>query len=346
MLGEWRGLRRREGGAASTAPAAPSRHIIYNAASELASFVFDGYRDTATALIAYPEMPPGVLGRIGRGLEATARRARFGLYPDATTRSRLRAIAPTDVVLFFAMENLHNIGSVAKYVRARALHVFLWNPVARIRHDLSQSRRQLSKLLQLVDRVHTFDQDDAQTYGLQLVPQPYRHVQASLHADIRHDFYFSGVDKGRLGQLLALRAAIEQLGMDCRFHVVADKGRHYAPHHQALLQDQWISYADNLHACQHAACLVEIVQEHQAGPTLRSMEALFLQKKIVTNRVSARDDAFFDPDRVLVIERVDPALIAAFMRRPFRPIDPAVLAPHEIHAWIRRVAPLAAETDR
>ena len=322
------------------------RHIVYNAKSELAAFVFEGYRDKDTSLIAYREMPGNWVGRIGRGVESSFRRTRLGLYPDAGTRSQLRGIAATDVVLFFAMENLNNIASVAKYMPARTRHVFLWNPVARIKRDLDHSRRQLDKLKQIVDTVHTFDQQDAATYGLQFTPQPYRHVTASADADIWQAFYFSGVDKGRLGLLLELKAAIAQLGMVPQFHVVPDKGKDYAPQLQAQLQARWIPYARNLLESQHAECLVEIVQEHQSGATLRSMEALFLQKKIITNRASAREDAFFDPDRVLVVERVDAAEIGAFMRRPFKPVDPALLAPHEIHAWVRRVAPLSHRAGR
>ncbi|WP_156374606.1 hypothetical protein [Pseudorhodoferax sp. Leaf274] len=308
----------------------------------MASFVFEGYSDEDTRLIAYREMPDSWMGRIGRGIESSLRGTRLGLYPDATTRRRLGTIASTDVVLFFAMENLHNIASIAKYVSARRLHVFLWNPVARIKQSLAHSRRQVAQLKAIADDIHTFDQDDAMAYGLHIAPQPYRHVPALAGADagIRPAFYFSGVDKGRLGLLLELKAAIEQLGLDHHFHVVADRGKAYAPPLRAHLQDHWIPYARNLRASQRAACLVEIIQHHQSGPTLRSMEALFLQKKIVTNRASARDDRFFDPDRVLVIDRVDAAEIGAFMRRPFKPVEPGLLAPHEIHAWIRQVAPL------
>nr|WP_145548235.1 hypothetical protein [Variovorax boronicumulans] len=322
------------------------RHVIYNARSELAAFVFEGFRDQDTRLIPYREMPDSWTGRIGRGVESRFRGARLGLYPDAGTRQRLRKIAPTDVVLFFAMENLNNIASVAKYIRAQTRHVFLWNPVARIKGNLVHSRRQLHRLQQIVDAVHTFDQEDASAYGLHFALQPYRHVPALATPGKRHAFYFSGVDKGRLGLLLELRAAIGELGMSAQFHVVADKGKDYAPALQAHLQAVWIPYARSLIESQHADCLVEIVQEHQSGPTLRSMEALFLQKKIVTNRASAREDAYFDPDRVLVITRVDAAEIGAFMRRPFRPVDPALLAPHEIHAWVRRVAPLERRAAR
>lgn len=322
------------------------RHIIYNAKSELAGFVFEGYRDKDTRLIAYREMPGSWTGRIGRGIESQFHRTKLGLYPDPGTRSQLRHIAATDVVLFFAMENLNNIASVAKYIRAQTRHVFLWNPVAKIKRDLDHGRRQVNKLKQIVDTIHTFDQEDAATYGLQFTPQPYRQVETPADADTRQVFYFSGVDKGRLGLLLELKVAIAQLGMAAHFHVVPDKGRDYAPQMRAHLQERWIPYARNLQESQHADCLVEIVQEHQSGATLRSMEALFLQKKIITNRASAREDAFFDPDRVLVIERVDGAEISAFMRRPFRPVDPALLAPHEIHAWVRRLVPLERRAGR
>lgn len=317
------------------------RHIIYNARSELASFLFEDFQEPDTALIAYSEMPASAAGRIGRAVESRFPHLRIGLYPDAGARRRLRSIAPTDVVLLFAMENVNNIASVIKYIRASRVHVFLWNPVAKLKRDPRDGARQLARLKTLVSSVHTFDPEDAASHGLALAPQPFRHVPVPRGDDVPPTFYFSGVDKGRLGLLRELKAAIEHLGMSHRFHVVPDKGRAYGAAEQTHLQGGWIPYAQNLSESGQSACLVEVVQSHQSGPTLRSMEALFLQKKIVTNRASARDDAFYDPDRVLVMDRIDPTVLRDFMRRPFRPVAPALLAPHEIHAWVRQVAPLA-----
>lgn len=316
------------------------RYIIYNARSELASFLFENFHDAQTTLIAYAEMPARILGRIGRGIESQFSRARLGLYPDAGTRRQLQAIEPTDVVLFFAMENINNIASVKKYVRARTTHVFLWNPVAKLKKDAQDGARQLARLKAICASIHTFDPDDTATHGLVLAPQPYRDAPGTSDDDAPPTFYFSGVDKGRLGLLLQLKTVIEQLGMRHRFHVVADARKAYDADQRAHLESHWIPYAQNLQESRQATCLVEIVQSHQSGPTLRSMEALFLQKKLVTNRLSARADAFHDPERVLVLDRIDADTLQSFMRTPFKPVDPALLAPHEIHAWVRRVAPV------
>ncbi|MFT3721262.1 hypothetical protein [Pseudorhodoferax sp.] len=312
------------------------RYILYNSESELAAFILQGGVGEGTELIGYPEMPATVLGRIGRGVESLLPRTRLALYPDPRVGRQLRRITPADTVLFFAIENTRNIANLAKYIATRDMHVFLWNPIARLKGDAAGSVRQLARIKRLVRSIHTFDGRDAARYGLRLVPQPYRKVAPPpTGTQARCDFYFSGVDKGRLAILLELKAAIGDLGMRPSFHIVGDRHRAYTPQEQAHLAQDWIAYADNVRRSQQAGCLVEIVQEHQSGPTLRSVEALFLRRKIVTNRPSAREDAFFDPHRVLVIgDRVDRDALRHFMAQPFDPPRPALLAPHDIRTWL------------
>lgn len=316
------------------------RYILYNGRSELASFVFEGFAQEGTVLVDYPEKPAGVAAKVGRALESFVPGAQLGLYPDPATRRKLRAIRAGDEVIFFAIENARNVGNLKKYIATPDVHVFLWNPVARLKTDAEHSMRQLDLVKHNARRVYTFDPEDARRHGLTLAPQPYRHVVAEPALEIAHDFYFSGVDKGRLPILLQLQSAIEQLGMRHHFHIVGDKGARYAPEHKRQLQERWISYTENVARSWRANCLVEIVQQDQSGPTLRSVEAVFLQKKIITNRPSARDDRFFDPDRVLVFDRVDAEEIRAFMGRPFQPVRPELLQPHEIHAWVRQLRSL------
>lgn len=83
-------------------------------------------------------------------------------------------------------------------------------------------------------------------------------------------------------------------------------------------------------------CLLEVVQPHQSGPTVRSLEAAFFGTKLLTTRAAAVQDDLYTPGRVFVDGHDAPDSLGAFIRAPHPPIDPALLARHDVLHWHRQ----------
>ena len=217
--------------------------------------------------------------------------------------AQLQAIGPGDAVLMFGVENGKELRIICRHIRARRKTIFLWNPV---RDYQQQSVRKLSRYVHALKRldanVATFDPVDAQVYDFQLVEQVYRDVSPWIkpEEDQDIDLYFVGQDKGRLPDLLCLREMALAAGLTVHFHVTPDKRKTYTETERRLLSDKPLTYSENLQLVNRARCLEEIVQSNQSGETIRSLEAAFFDRKLLTNRHQAVQDALHADDRVLI----------------------------------------------
>ncbi len=295
--------------------------------------------DGAVRIIDYPFTKHGRLKSLQRSIEAYLLwwLPRSWFF-DAEYLTQLRSIEPDDTVLYFSMENRKTLQIIRKFVRARKQSVWLWDPIR------SYRKSPLSRLVykQWLKRSGlkscTFDPVDAKAFDLELIEQVFRSDPvddgATTVKDI--DLCFVGTDKGRMPELVRWKELFEREGLRTHFHIVADKRKTYSPQDQALVTDTWITYASNLALARRSKCLLELLQHTQSGPTMRSVEALFFQCKLITNNASIVDCEFYHPSRIFVIGRDREDDLQAFLKSPVEAPCEALLRKHEIRTWLDR----------
>jgi hypothetical protein len=255
---------------------------------------------------------------------------------------QLRAIAPDDTVLFFAIENLKDLQLSAKFIRTPRRQQWLWNPVASFRPSPRSQRAYQRGLRRAVIHTSTFDPDDAQRLGFQLRDQVY--CQSTEPTDpgagpANMDVCFVGADKGRLAELTRWQQRLASAGLRTQFHVVRDKRQSYDAAGLAATTEQPLSYTEYLALAGRASALLELLQARQSGPTLRGLEAAFLDKKLITNNLAMRHSPLYRPDRVFLIGEDDPQGLPDFLRRPHQALPPELLARYDINHWLRQWLP-------
>ncbi len=249
----------------------------------------------------------------------------------------LSAIAPDAPVLIFGIENIKDLRILRKHLRTRHVSVFTWNPVIDHNQNHLTRRLHLRLLKGLGFRVVTFDPADAAQYGLDLVPQVYRRVDAyrqCVATDV--DVYFLGKDKGRFDALLRLSTQLQAQGLRTHLLVVPERGREYPVQAEVVLCRQELSYRENIERINRARCLLEWTQANQTGLTIRTLEALFFDKKLITNNPWVKQQLFYHPARIFVLGQDDAGQIADFLAAPMPPIADATLANHDFPLWVRQ----------
>jgi hypothetical protein len=171
---------------------------------------------------------------------------------------------------------------------------------------------------------------------IELAEQVFRHdpMPADIARDI--DLYFIGSDKDRLVELVRWNHLFEREGLRTHFHIVADKRRTYTPQEITLVTNAWMPYASNLELVRRSKCLLELLQGTQSGPTMRSIEALFFDCKLITNNASIVDCEFYHASRIFVIGRDRPEDLQAFLQSPVKAAGEELLRKHEIRSWLRK----------
>lgn len=253
---------------------------------------------------------------------------------------QLSAIGKEDHVLVFGIENIKELRIVKRFIKSPHISLFTWNPVLDYNQSAWVRRSHIRTLKGLGARIYTFDPDDASNYGLTLTNQVYRDVSEYLDGDMTPDLdiYFVGQDKGRWDELKHWMAVAHKAGLATCFHVVKDKQGHYSPQDLTQLSSGGLSYQDNIQMIRRSRCLLEIVQKNQSGLTVRSLEAAFFGKKLISNNLRMKHSVLYDPGRVFLIGHDDPNRLREFVESPFVAVAPDVLKNFDFSHWCRQFA--------
>ena len=163
----------------------------------------------------------------------------------------------------------------------------------------------LDKLRKYPIKILTFDPDDSQKFGFPLYKQFISVIDEMKDIEILYDFSFVGKNKGRKKQLYYLKTELQALGFHSYFDI---RGGAYKN----------LDYISYLRHSLNAYCMVEILQQGQSGMTLRTIEALFYQRKLLTNNQQIVDEELYHPNNIMVFDgqTIDAGKLKMFMSLP------------------------------
>lgn len=151
----------------------------------------------------------------------------------------------------------------------------------------------LEKLKSFNIKQWSFDHDDCIKYGFHYYHQFITPSPNMENIVINHDFSFVGRNKGRDIILNSLKYKAESIGLT--FSIDLRDGS----------KSSNISYNDYLQESLSAKCIVDILQNGQSGMTLRPIEALFYNRKLLTNNQDIIDEEFYHPNNILVVQDIN-----------------------------------------
>lgn len=181
--------------------------------------------------------------------------------------------------------------------------------------------------------IWTFDPEDSKKFGFKYGGQfiderDFRSISTQTE---EYDLYFCGINKGRFPSLLALKNAVGN-NLRVKFRFVDPirslfSSKYFRP----------ISYKKYLEEESKSKALVEFYQANQAGLTLRAVESLMLQKKLITNNSKLNKYSFFKTGNVLVSDNPSLDEIRSFLDKPFICYSESEIEPYKITNWAARI---------
>lgn len=194
------------------------------------------------------------------------------------------------------------------------------------------------------DRILTFDRHDALSRSdFSFRPLFFReHAEESADPDEpRIDLCFVGwLHSDRLPMLRRLQAQARDHGLS--FAVYLYTGlytwlRLSLRGDAADVHTRPLRYAEVMRLNRRAAAIVDLPSERQAGLTMRAIETIGLGKKLITTAADVRSYDFYSPDRVQILDPLEPRLDPAFLEVAAPPLSPAVRRRYSLEAWLRDV---------
>ena len=237
----------------------------------------------------------------------------------------LKRVRPTDRFMADGVTNPRTLQAIAWMLPRQTRKFNYFNNCLRFALPGKDINALMSRMKQMGYTLATFDPDDAHRYGLQLTEQFYRtptpDEKPSTHEPV--DCFFCGENKGRRAELEALQQQLEAAGLSTCF-VIADS------------PSERISYEDYLQHVATCRCIIDWVQAGQRGLTRRPVEALFWQKKLITNcrALAEANSCPPHPDNIFIIGRDDPAQLYHFVNSPLHPASEAVRQRYHVDHWL------------
>lgn len=168
-------------------------------------------------------------------------------------------------------------------------------------------------------------------YNPQLLAQ--NSIEKDSQTSTDCDLLFVGTDKGRKDFLLNLKSQLEQNKVACDFKIVDN--------FRSLFSRKYsreVSYKNLCRLNKRTSAILDVVQEGQTGLTLRIMEGLLFDKKIVTTNAAIRTDKDFkDNPNIYVIAKDNIKELYTFLKKPIAEYPNDLKAKYSFTSWLKRI---------
>jgi hypothetical protein len=261
-------------------------------------------------------------------------------FPE-TFLQELRAIKKTDKVLFWGCENLKELLILNKEIKCQEKNVFLWNPVSTICRNAYSKWEYGYYLNKTQLNVFTFDEGDATSLKFNKINQVYRFPNTSLlqkQTDFKTDVFFIGKDKHRSEIIAQLIQLLKQQNICFDFYIIKDKHTITNWQIEPYYKNNEISYEDSLEKITQTKCIIEILQKGQTGMTLRTLEAIFLKKKLITTNCDIVKTPIYHPNNIYILDYKSNTYksIKEFLDCEYYNIPDNVIRNYDVEYWIKQ----------
>lgn len=151
--------------------------------------------------------------------------------------------------------------------------------------------------------IFSFDEKDCEKYGFIYHPTNYSMVREFDKQPIKYDAFYVGVSKGRANLLTQIFNTLNINGANAEFYISGIKKNE--KHIRGIHYNKWLSYQQILHYIQESNCIVEVMDGKQKGVTLRTMEAICYNKKLLTNNSLMKKSKYYKTGNIQVFSDPD-----------------------------------------
>lgn len=176
----------------------------------------------------------------------------------------------------------------------------------------------------------SFDQKDVKTYSLKFNNMFYFYPQ-NVKNKLEFHAFFVGADKGRSALLADIANTLLSYNMKIKFVVI---GKKIEDRMILEYQKENFDYNEYLKLIEKSKCMIEVLQKGQYGVTIRAIEALMYEKKLITTNKDIKNYDFYCKDNIFVWEEDKLENLEDFIRRPYKKINNQIKKKYAFENWL------------
>lgn len=247
------------------------------------------------------------------------------------------------IIIFDVFEDIDIIKYIQRYFPKIRIIVYYYNPI--------YNKALLNKVISTGVEIWSFDFSDCKEYSLLYNPQfyfqnivfPEAFYKDRQSNNNKLDLIFVGKDKGRMPLLMKLKESLKIGKIRFFMGVRADRNITYSKACKQLLIEP-IPYSFYLSLLRNSSCVLDIVQENQLGLTLRIMEALFYNKKVITNNTAIQNMKIYDKRNVYILG-IDDRDLVKFIKSPVHDWNEQIKRQYVFCKWLDRFFDSNSDTE-
>lgn len=201
----------------------------------------------------------------------------------------------------------------------------------------------------LFDKALTFDSEDAKIYRLIHRPLFFINVFSQMaDTHIKYDLSFIGsVHCKRFQYLKKIKSSLNKNVSIFFYQYVPTKLMYYG---RKFLLFPWYGLSkksdfnfnplNKEQVCEvfaQSRIIVDYAHHKQAGLTMRCIETLGANKKLITNNSNIRHYDFYNQNNILILDKVTENEIVNFIELPYKKISESIIKRYSILGWVSEV---------
>ncbi|WP_392560007.1 hypothetical protein [Orbus mooreae] len=199
------------------------------------------------------------------------------------------------------------------------------------KHWLDKDKSYIDEIIPYFNKVYSFDLDDCQKYNFlyleQFLPFTYSDIQKirdEFSQKVRTSltcFFVGEFWPNRESIINQLTPVLHANNCQTDFYLVHyNKQQDNYPSEHNNYQQTPLTYQENIQKSMDADIILEINHTGQSGLSLRTIEAILLNKKLITTNKAVKNYEFYTPEQIFILENNYHEL-PAFLMTQFEPIN-------------------------
>ena len=240
-----------------------------------------------------------------------------------------KKITKYDKVIYFDFYKKNTLSILRKYTYMSEEIFWLWNKT---------EERKINYLKSFSKNIWTFDEGDGKKYNLKYTNQFYwREAKNEDMLKEEKRLFFIGEDKGRIDRIDEIA---KKVNLPIKILIKKEKFKFYKKDFQKYLLKKNLDYPKVLDEIKSSSVILEICKKGQEGITLRALEALFFNKKLITNNLNIKNYDFYNENNIFIIENnknINKKDIDEFLIKDKVTIKKDILNKYTIENWIDEI---------
>lgn len=177
---------------------------------------------------------------------------------------------------------------------------------------------------------YSWDINDCNIYGLNYHTPFFDSTILPYNNSLKYDVCFIGSDKGRYKSIMKLNMYFAKNNIKAYIRIIPNLfflkffRRHYS---------KSLPYHEYLQIVANSKCIIDFVQKRQVGTTTRTMEAVFSNKKLISNNQCLKNYDFYNPCNILILNGENTDQIFPFLSSDYVPVPQNILYTYTFQSW-------------